>query len=814
MEEKMPFYKFMSLLLSVSMLLSLLAGWRSAPKSEAASVYATGYKTVITSVEDENGGPVTDITTVIKVEGKVHYLNLIIPTPTPSPTPKPTASPKASPTAAVVTPTPTPTVKPTVTGLTGTSKVDIDICDMETKKSIFSTKPTATLSPLEDDEYGFTFTCLAKVSKGALSSNKKYEVKASMKTPKATDNDESEGMEFETKQAYLVSVSSEGYNAAYNEYMVGEDIEVVVQKAVWNADKTAASYEMAPAGDVQIAFSGNKFKLEGSPEDNKWAFVNGKARFKILGTGMNPPGLWEGTNFTISYYEAGSEAASYVDEKSYRIVNKQTEGFYAELCYNLKENSVVTPYVERKDVSKSSSTAYEFTVIDKDTLAKDGPIVLSLHNAARADYDFTYYTEDFVTVQAKFKKDAQAAWADVPVHFVDGDPKKGLYFAVKDVFPAFRFEEPGALDDIQIRIKVAKNLTDGTEPAVSATVHKVTMSESQLTFVQPDEAQTVTAEAVLALEGDRLDLLEADKFAVAATVAGIQVAVTSGTAFTSTMPAMTKAASYTAIVTVSEEVPAGVHTLVASVVTSGAYVLAEPVGTVTIEPRPESEPEQEPEPPKYPGTKSIAIEITKATIGKTETAEFYVAATKTAGASEPKPIKIAKNSKKKIASASISGRVLIVKGRKVGKTKITVKSGNKKASITVTVKKAPSKVSLKDGKKKAKRKVSWKAVLPDNSDSRQKKNTKVKSVTKTYKIVLPKNTASYGYTAKKTGKKAATKKVKVAFNRKKKTVKVTVKKGAAGKVKIVVSANANKKAQAVIQVAVKGSTAKKKTSTS
>lgn len=329
---------------------------------------------------------------------------------------------------------------------------------------------------------------------------------------------------------------------------------------------------------------------------------------------------------------------------------------------------------------------------------------------------------------------------------------------------------------------------DTTTEATSATVTAVTMTEPANTnVVVTASSEAVTATAVLKLDGQEIGLVATNDVTVVTTAAGVQVAVSTKAAV-ATKGATT--ATFEAVITVPANAATGVYPVNVKVATKGATTTFASVGTLTIDAAATAGGTPEEPPVAGKATKSIKLAVNKATIGVKEKLSVKITTKKTAAATAAKKVSISKNSKKAVATAKLSGKKLVITGKKAGKTTITVKSGKKTAKITVTVKKAPKKVSLKDGKKAAKKTVSLSA------------KTKKKAVSKTYTIVLPKNTASYDYTIKKSGKKAIIKKVALKQSKAGVTNKVvvTVKKGAKGSAKVVLVSKANKKAKATIKI--------------
>lgn len=309
-----------------------------------------------------------------------------------------------------------------------------------------------------------------------------------------------------------------------------------------------------------------------------------------------------------------------------------------------------------------------------------------------------------------------------------------------------------------------------TGGAVAASVTGITMAPKAITATA---GAATTKAAVLTVSGSALNLLAVNNVTVSAvSTSGITVALTTKAAVTATAAA----ATFDAVVTVPASCATGDYVLVAS---AGAVTAS--VATVSVIAA-EAPVEEDVHTTKL--VVKTANGTNKVTMGVGETAKIKV---------NKKPAKsvdavTAKSAKAKVVKASMKGKNLVLKAKKVGKAKVTLTSGTVTKKITVTVMKAPKKLTLKDGKKAAKKTVKLNA--------KTKKN-----VTKKYKVVLPKKTASYGYTTKISGKKAVIKKAAVTTNKKGvQTLVVTVKKKSKGSAKIVVTSAANKKAKATVKV--------------
>ena len=307
--------------------------------------------------------------------------------------------------------------------------------------------------------------------------------------------------------------------------------------------------------------------------------------------------------------------------------------------------------------------------------------------------------------------------------------------------------------------------------ATAAAVTGITMAPNAITATA---GAVTTKAAVLTVSGSALDLLTVNNVTVSAvSTSGITVALPTKAAVTATAAAVT----FEAVVTVPATCATGDYVLVAS---AGAVTAS--VATVSVIAAAEVTPDD------VHTTKLVvktASGTNKVTMGVGETAKIKV---------NKKPANsvdavTAESAKAKVVKASINkAGKLVLKAKKVGKAKVTLTSGTVTKKVTVTVMKAPKKLTLKDGKKAAKKTVKLNA--------KTKKN-----VTKKYKVVLPKKTASYGYTIKKSGKKAIIKKAVVNTNKKGvQTLVITVKKKAKGSAKVVVTSAANKKAKATVKV--------------
>ena len=240
--------------------------------------------------------------------------------------------------------------------------------------------------------------------------------------------------------------------------------------------------------------------------------------------------------------------------------------------------------------------------------------------------------------------------------------------------------------------------------ADAATVTAVTMTEpANKNVVVTASSAAVTAAAVLKLDGKELGQIATQGVVVVTTAAGVKVDVSTKAAV-ATKGATT--ATFAALFTVPAHAATGSYPVYVKVATKGAAAttVGGVVGTLTINAATAAVVE---EPPvvDVPGkaTKSIKLAVKKATIGVKEKINVKVTTKKTAAATAAKKVTVSKNSKKAVATAKISGKKLVITGKKAGKTVITVKSGKKTAKITVTVKKAPKKVGLKDGNTAAKK---------------------------------------------------------------------------------------------------------------
>lgn len=324
--------------------------------------------------------------------------------------------------------------------------------------------------------------------------------------------------------------------------------------------------------------------------------------------------------------------------------------------------------------------------------------------------------------------------------------------------------------------------TTTTGSAVTATVTAVAMAPQAMTATA---GSVTTMAAVLTVTGSSLDLLKVNN-TVAANNATVSAVSTSGITVALTAPANvtseSAAATFAAVVTVPASVATGEYALTASVGAVKANV-----ATVSVIAAGTGE-----TPVEDVHTTKLKIKTANGTnksavMGVGETAKLKVVKTP----ADSVDAVTAVSAKAKVVKASVNkAGKLVLKAKKAGTAKVTVTSGEVSKKITVTVKKAPKKLTLKDGKKAAKKTVKLAA------------NTKKKAVKKTYKITLPKNTASYDYTVKKTGK--VVKSAVVKTNKKNvQTLVVTVKKKAKGSGKIVITSNANKKAKATVKVKAK-----------
>lgn len=309
--------------------------------------------------------------------------------------------------------------------------------------------------------------------------------------------------------------------------------------------------------------------------------------------------------------------------------------------------------------------------------------------------------------------------------------------------------------------------------ATAAAVTGITMAPNAITATA---GAVTTKAAVLTVSGSALDLLTVNNVTVSAvSTSGITVALPTKAAVTATAAAVT----FEAVVTVPATCATGDYVLVAS---AGAVTAS--VATVSVIA------EEAPVVDDVHTTKLTVTTATgtkKVTMGKGETVKLKVTK-KPAKSVDAVTVKSAKPKYVK-ASMNATGKKVVLKAKKVGTAKVTLTSGTITTKLTITVMKAPKKVTLKDGKKAAKKTVQLNA------------KTKKKAVKKTYKVILPKKTASYAYTIKKSGKKAIIKNAVIKTTKKgvQKLV-VTVKKNKKGSAKVVVTSAANKKAKATVKI--------------
>ena len=713
-------------------------------------------------------------------------------------------------------------VKGTVAAIEGVEGVDVDTCTAAiTLTDEDGTEVTVTDGNAPSIADGKIETALT-VDASALENGKTYTVKVEV-----TDDD-SNTAEAETEFAVATYGGwIEGWN---KEIPFGKDtveVEVTINKL---GDESAE-----PNGKVELVSE----KFEAATE-GELTVVEGTAKFEVKAK-EGTAGL-ESENVQIKFTDDKGVSSTFLAGS---IKNCAKEGIIVEYAGNETSDwgdatnytDVITKLDEDAEVSFTVDIKAPHSCDYLDIKPANAIGLKETESGVASgvgNYDFTNLKDAITDIVVKTSVDGEE-WTTVTpqesfgVIFPDDCKWKGIrinlmneyndaatnYFAdkipagklqisfkvkvadlndpIKNGYDAEMTQEK--LDEIKAAYNASKNPTPenpvegGTTTADAATVTAVTMTEpANKNVVVTASSAAVTAAAVLKLDGTELGLVAAKDVTVVTTAAGVKVDVSTKAAV-ATKGATT--ATFAAVITVPANAATGVYPVNVKVATKGATATFASVGTLTINAATAAVVE---EPPvvDVPGkaTKSIKLAVNKATIGVKEKINVKVTTKKTAAATAAKKVTISKNSKKAVATAKISGKKLVITGKKAGKTVITVKSGKKTAKITVTVKKAPKKVSLKDGKKAAKKTVSLSA------------KTKKKAVSKTYTIVLPKNTASYGYTVKKSGKKAIIK--KVAFKQSKagvtNKVVVTVKKGAKGSAKVVLVSKANKKAKATIKV--------------
>lgn len=327
--------------------------------------------------------------------------------------------------------------------------------------------------------------------------------------------------------------------------------------------------------------------------------------------------------------------------------------------------------------------------------------------------------------------------------------------------------------------------------AATATVTAVGMNPkySHVTFdVESSTAVTATIGAVVTVTGSSLELLKAEDIIITAvpTTCGIAVSnltlsnLTTKTAVTASATAVTFEAIINVPYNTNTPVPEIQYALIASTsaIVNGGF--KDEIAMVCVSYVYDVPPE-----PVFPRLKMKTVPIT---MGVTEKAAIDIKAT-------PRDCSISVSStKQKVVKANYAFNKISLKARKPGKAKVMAIANRDGyddfKSISVVVKKSPDSILLKNSGKTAKNTINMKV-----------EKTKKQTIKKSYQIVLPKNTASYGYSIKISGKKTIVKKAKVTTNKDgKQKLTITIKEKARGNAKVTIVPDSNKKIRATVKI--------------
>lgn len=318
--------------------------------------------------------------------------------------------------------------------------------------------------------------------------------------------------------------------------------------------------------------------------------------------------------------------------------------------------------------------------------------------------------------------------------------------------------------------------------ATAATVTAVGMDKEEYHVMFSSEtpmAATTTISAIVTVTGSSLELLKADDITITAVPATCGIVV-SDLATKAAVTASAQAVTFEAIINVPNNTPEGIYALAASTsaVVNGGF--KDEIATIYVSYCCV---------PPAPTIPKIIIRPTSLTMGVTEKAKLYI---KTNPINAINNISVfSKNTKVVTASIHYASGKITLKAQKPGVTKvIIVHNGNYSKRIAVTVRRSPNKLTLKKGKKSAKKTINMRA-----------NGTKRKPIKKSYKIILPKNTASHAYSIKLSGKKTIIQYAKILTNKKgEQNLVIVVKKRARGSAKVTITPNANKKIRAVVNI--------------
>lgn len=332
------------------------------------------------------------------------------------------------------------------------------------------------------------------------------------------------------------------------------------------------------------------------------------------------------------------------------------------------------------------------------------------------------------------------------------------------------------------------NVSECKPVAATATVTAVGMNPeySHVTFDIETTSVPATIGAVVTVTGSSLELLKAEDIIITAvpnthgiTVSNLTVSnLATKTAVTTSATAVTFEAIINVPYNTNAPVPEIQYALTASTsaIVNGGF--KDTIAMVCV-----SYVYNVPPEPVFPRLKMKTVPIT---MGVTEKTAIDIKTT-------PRECSIlASSTKPKVVKANYAFNKISLKARKTGKTRVRAIANydgyDDFKNISVVVKKSPDSILLKDGGKAAKKTIHMNA-----------EKTKKQTIKKTYRIVLPKNTASYGYSIKISGKKAIVKKATVTTSKKgEQKLIITINKKSRGNAKVIIVPNSNKKTKARI----------------
>lgn len=319
-------------------------------------------------------------------------------------------------------------------------------------------------------------------------------------------------------------------------------------------------------------------------------------------------------------------------------------------------------------------------------------------------------------------------------------------------------------------------------PAAAATVTAVGMNPKNYHVIFDAETATgavATIGAVVTVTGSSLELLKPEDIIITAVPTGCGITV-SNPATKTAVTASAAAVTFEAVINVPYNTPERQYALTASTsaIVNGGF--NDEIAMVYVSYVYDVPPE--PIPPR------LKMKTAPITMGLTEKADVAV---------NTRPIDCSisvSSANPKIVKANYSFNKISLKALKTGKSKIRATAYHDGyddlKSIYVRVKKRPDSILLKNGRKAAKNTINMRIA------KNKKPITK-----KSYKIILPKNAASYGYSIKISGKKTVVKKAKTATNQKgEQKLIITLKKKAHGSAKVTIVPRSNKNIRAMVKI--------------